>query len=57
MRKVGPNLFTTIANLRGLGDALLVLVALSYEIKDNIFVKVYEGPHRVRLQLVELESR
>ena len=44
-------------NLRGLGDALLVLVALSYEIKDNIFVKVYKGPHRVRFQLVELESR
>lgn len=44
-------------DLRGLGGALLVLVALSYEIEDSIFVEVYEGPHRVGLQLVELESR
>lgn len=43
-------------DLRGLGGALLVLVALSYEIEDNIFVEVHEGSHRVGLHL-ELESR
>lgn len=43
-------------DLRGLGGALLVLVALSYEIEDNIYVEVHEGPHRVGLYL-ELESR